>query len=65
MEAKRPYGENKYVIPYLGSGSENTINDLLAAPEDFSDVWDRKDYEGEITPALVSSMSYKIRIKVG
>jgi hypothetical protein len=53
------------VIPYLGSGSENTINDLLAAPEDFSDVWDRKDYEGEITPALVSSMSYKIRIKVG
>ena len=41
------------------------MNDLLAAPEDLSDVRDRKDYEGEIAPAFVSSMSHKIRIKVG
>ena len=61
----RPYDENKYVIPYLWSESEDEINDLLAAPEDFSDVWDPRDYEGEIAPALASSMNHKIRIKVG
>jgi hypothetical protein len=61
MEAKRLYGENKYVIPYLGSRSEDKVNDLLAAPEGLSDARDRKGYEGEIAPALVSSMSHKIR----
>ena len=64
-EAKRPYGENKYVIPYLGSGSEDGIIDLFATPEDLSDVRDGKDYEGEIAPAFVTSMSHEIRMKVG
>jgi hypothetical protein len=65
MEAIRPYCDNKYLIPYLGSGSEDGINDLLATPEDLSDVRDGKDYEGEIAPAFVTSMRHEIRMQVG
>lgn len=65
METVRQYCGNKYVIPYLGPGSEDGMNNPLAAPEDLSDVRDRKDYEREIAPAFVSSTSHKIRIKVG
>jgi len=49
----------KISIEYLRA--EDGINDLLAAPEGLLGVRDRKDYGGEIAPALASSMSHEIR----
>jgi hypothetical protein len=55
IEAVRPYCGDKHVIPYLGSGSEDETNDLLAARSALSDAMGPSGLLGKLTYRLYSA----------